>query len=168
MDGPPPSIAAMGHGGRQISARRQCARAAPLLAVATLTLVLGGCGGSEQASSSVAVPDDCLQSWNSEATAVNFGRHVYNTHDTRQAQVALLEPSGQTLNIRGSEACAVVFAVPESDYEYGDVGLVVTRFGWASMQELARGDQIALEQIQAEATANPNVNVFPDGSIEPI
>ena len=132
-----------------------------------LTFAIAGCGGGEGGASSVAVSEDCLESWNAEQTSVNFGRHVYTTHDARQAQIALLEPAGESLNIEGTEACAVIFAVPESDYEYGDVGLVVTNFGWASMQELARGDQIALEEIQREATENPNVNVFPDGTLEP-
>ena len=159
----------MGSRGWQISAGPSGIRAlrVPAVAAAALGLALAGCGGSEEASSSVAVPEDCLRSWNSEQTAVSFGRHVYETHDTRQAQVALLTPTRQSLNISGPEACAVIFAVPESDYEYGDVGLVVTRFGWASMQELARGDQIELERIQREATASPNVNLFPDGTIEP-
>lgn len=135
----------------------------------TLAAVLpAGCGSEAGSSSeSVAVPEDCLRSWNAEPTSLNFGRHVYVAHETKQAQLTSLEPSGQALNIRG-KACAMIFAVPESDAEYGDVGLVVTRFGWASMQELARGDQIALEEIQREASLNPNVNVFPDGSAEPI
>jgi hypothetical protein len=156
----------MGERRPQIEAARggRLARLA-VLAVA-LTAVLAGCGGGAE-SSSVAVPEDCLESWNAEQTSANFGRHVYTTHEARQAQIALLEPAEQSLNIDGTETCAVIFAVPESDFEYGDVGLVITKFGWASMQELARGDQIALEEIQREATENPNVNVFPDGTLEP-
>jgi hypothetical protein len=154
-----PSIAAMGHGRRQISGL--------LGSAAALALLVAGCGGGESTSEAVAVPEDCLESWNAEQTSVNFGRHVYTTHEARQAQIALLEPAEQSLNIDGTETCAVIFAVPESDFEYGDVGLVITKFGWASMQELARGDQIALEEIQREATENPNVNVFPDGTLEP-
>jgi hypothetical protein len=152
---------------RQIGWRVGRIRVAPLLAATVLAISFAGCGGDGEAQSSVPVPEDCLSSWNSETTAQEFGRHVYNTHDTRQAQVALLEPAEGAFNISGSEACAVIFAVPESDFEYGDVGLVVTRLGWASMQELARGDQVALEEIQREATAAPNATLFPDGSLEP-
>ena len=129
-------------------------------------LLIAGCGEAGEGASSVPVAEDCLQSWNSEQASLSFGRHVYETHDTSRAQVTQLEPPGQALNISGSETCAVIFAVPENDYEYGDVGLVVTKFGWASMQELARGDQIELERIQREATASPNATLFPDGRIE--
>ena len=144
--------------------RRHTRRVVAGLAVAAL--IASGCGGGSGAdTASVPVPEDCLRSWNAEVTSKNFGRHVYVAHETKQAQLALLEPEGDALNIRG-EACAMIFAVPESDAEYGDVGLVITRFGWASMQELARGDQIALEELQREASLNPNVNVFPDGTAE--
>ena len=156
----------MGHRRPEISARRAVARRARAVAAAATIPLLAACGGSGEESGSVPVPGDCLQSWNSEQAAISFGRHVYDTHDTRQAQVALLEPAGESLNIRG-ETCAVIFAVPENDFEYGDVGLVVTDFGWASMQELARGDQIELERLQQEATESPNATLFPDGSIEP-
>lgn len=135
------------------------------LGVAAVALSAAGCGEEEEGAAAVPVPADCLQSWNSEQTSVAFGRHVYETHDTRQAQVAMLEPAGKSLIVRG-RTCAVIFAVPESDFEYGDVGLVVTELGWASMRELARDDQIELERIQAEATASPNATLFPDGRLE--
>lgn len=70
------------------------------------------------------------------------------------------------MNVRGSSTCAVVFTVPESDPEYGDVGLVVTRFGWASMTELARGDSERLKRIQDSARVEPNAAVFPDGTVQ--
>ena len=138
----------------------------PLAALAALAVV-SGCGGGTT-TAAVPVPEDCLRSWNSEGAAKGFGRHVYAEHQTKQAQLALIEPPQASLNIAGAETCAMIFAVPEGDVEYGDVGLVVTRFGWASMQELAREDQVALEEIQREASLNPNVNVFPDGTAEPI
>ena len=146
----------------RVLARRS--RAIPLALVALA--VVSGCGDGD-ATSAVPVPEDCLQSWNSEGATKGFGRHAYADHQTKQAQLALIEPPRESANIPGTETCAMVFAVPEGDAEYGDVGLVVTRFGWASMQELAREDQVALEEIQREASLNPNVNVFPDGTVEP-
>ncbi len=138
--------------------------------VLTSALVaLSGCGGdgSDPASASApAVPDDCLRSWNTETAALDYGRHVYTTHRAAQAQVLLVEPSPGSINIKGDQACAVVFSVDRSDYEYGDVGLVITSFGWASMRELARGDAGRLAELQDAAYAAPNTQLFPDGTLE--
>lgn len=134
---------------------------------AAATLALSACGGDASGSDAVPVAEDCLQSWNAESASLTFGRHVYGTHQSKQAQVTLLEPAEDALTVGGDEACVVVFAVPESDYEYGDVGLVVTKLGWASMRELAPSDQTRLKQIQREATEAPNANLFPDGTLDP-
>jgi hypothetical protein len=137
------------------------AKAMLLLAV----VVPGGCGATE---TSVAVaPSECLESWNAESTSQTFGRHVYDTHESHQAQVALLQPADPNPNVDRSGECAVIFAVPEWDLEYGAVGLVMTDFGWASMQELARDDQAALNQIQGTASESVNATLFPDGKLEP-
>ena len=61
----------------------------------------------------------------------------------------------------------MIFAIPASDKEYGIAGLVETNLGWASMQELARTDPAALEQIQADASEAANATLFPDGSLAP-
>lgn len=147
---------------------RGARRAALALAV---SLLVAGCGGNGESGAVAAdappVADDCLASWNSQTASLTFGRHAYGEHDSRQAQVTVLETGRGAPNVKGKETCAVVFAVPETDYEYGEVGLVVTRFGWASMRELARGEPRLLEEIQREATAAPNANLFPDGSIDP-
>ena len=124
-----------------------------------------GCGSSE--SEVAAAPEQCLEAWNTDPVATNFGRHVYDTHEAARAQVAVMEPLASTANIDADGACAVVFAIPESDGEYGDVGLVVTDFGWAQMRELARDDEAELERIQGAASAAANATLFPDGTLEP-
>ena len=150
---------------RALRGRRASATAVIALA---LTAVLAGCGGDGEEPAAVPVAEDCLRSWNTESASLTFGRHVYEDHQSKQAQVTLLEPSKGAVSVSGPEACAVVFAVPESDVEYGDVGLVVSKLGWVSMKELARGDSARLDQIQREATAAPNANLFPDGSLDPL
>lgn len=149
--------------------RRPGARAALAAAAAAAALVLlAGCGGDGAGASATevpAIPKDCLQSWNSETASLAYGRHVYGSHRAKQAQVLLVEPSEDAINVKGDQACTVVFAVDESDYEYGDVGLVVTSFGWASMRELGRGDTSLLTELQAAAYEAPNVNLFPDGTL---
>jgi hypothetical protein len=144
---------------------------ATAIALAAGLLALTGCGGDgsgSAAASAPAVPEDCLQSWNAESAALTYGRHVYTTHRAAQAQVLVVEPSSGSINIKADQACAVVFAVDPGDYEYGDVGMVVTSFGWASMRELARGDEGRLAELQDAAYAAPNVQLFPDGTLQPV
>lgn len=138
-----------------------------VLPAAAAAALLAGCGEGGEAAATEAppVPEDCLASWNGEAASLAFGKHVFNTHGSARAQIDLVEPAGNAINIKGDEACAVIFAVPPSDYEYGDVGLVVTTFGWASMRELSRGDQAPLLELQEQATEAPNATLFPDGTL---
>ena len=142
-------------------------RAAAIVLAAALAVLCGcGDGGSGSAAAEApAVPEDCLRSWNTESAALTYGQHVYTTHRAARAQVLLVEPSSGSINIKGDRACAVVFAVEPGDYEYGDVGMVVTSFGWASMRELARGDAGRLTELQDAASAAPNVQLFPDGTL---
>ena len=148
--------------------RRATSAALAIVAVALLATGCGGEGAGAAATEVPAVPEDCLQSWNSETASLAYGRHVYGTHRASQAQVLVVEPQGHSINIKGEETCAVIFAVDSTDYEYGDVGLVITSFGWASMRELARGDPGALTELQEAANAAPNANLFPDGSLQPV
>lgn len=130
-----------------------------------LALMLGGCDAGQ--GSVAAAPSECLESWNAEASSQSFGRHVYNTHESHRAQVAKLEPVDPNPNVAAGGACAVIFAVPESDIEYGYVGLVTTDYGWALMEELAREDPTALNHIQADASVAANATLLPDGKLAP-
>lgn len=135
---------------------------APLLA-AVAGIALASCGGGEEPTA--VAPEDCLQSWNAESASLRFGRHVYDSHRSTQAQVTMLEPPSGAIDVSGGRTCAVVFAVARDDPEYGDVGLVVTRSGWASLREIAPGDEARLDEIQSEAIEAVNANLFPDGSL---
>ena len=148
--------------------RRATSAALAIVAAALLAAGCGGEGAGAAATEVPAVPEDCLQSWNSETASLAYGRHVYGTHRATQAQVLLVEPEGRSVNIKGDRTCAVIFAVDSSDYEYGDVGLVITSFGWASMRELSRGDPAVLTELQGAAFGAPNVNLYPDGSLQPV
>jgi hypothetical protein len=151
--------------------RRARASIAVSACVAGLAVALAGCGGDGAGAAATevpAVPTDCLQSWNAESASLSFGRHLYGTHRAKQAQVLIVKPEGHSINIKGDSTCAVIFAVEPTDYEYGQLGLVITSFGWASMSELARGDPGKLKELQAAANEAPNVNLFPDGSLQPL
>lgn len=151
---------------------RRASSARPHFLAAVTSLIaaalFAACGGEDEGGEEpeVAVPPDCLVSWNGEDASLAGGRHAYDEHAARQAQLAVLETSRGAINIKGDRTCAMIFAVPETDEEYGDVGLAVTKFGWASMQELARLDPSRLEELQREATRAPNVSLFPDGTVE--
>ena len=150
---------------------RRTTAVALTIGVAGIGPLLAGCGGEGAGAAATevpAVPEDCLQSWNAETASLAYGRHLYGTHRATQAQVLVVEPEGRSANIKGDSTCAVVFAVEPTDYEYGQLGMVITNFGWASMVELARGDPEQLQELQATANEAPNVNLFPDGALEPI
>lgn len=138
---------------------------AACLAACVVALIGAGCGGGGEGAGAPPVPEDCLESWNAEAVSLQFGQHVYRTHGSARAQVYLAQPEGKAPNIKADETCAVVFSVPPNDYEYGDVGLVVTRFGWASMRELV-DEAERRNEIQDAAGEAPNATLFPDGSLE--
>jgi hypothetical protein len=137
--------------------------AGALVALA-LAAAASGCGSGEEAAAEI--PAGCLESWNAESHSQTFGRHAYDEHGARQARVALYEPARGATNVKAEETCGVIFSVPEGDEEYGDVGMVVTRFGWASMLELGRAERERREAIQREATDAPNATVLPDGRLE--
>lgn len=139
----------------------------PASVIVAASIAVSGCGGGDGSNGSAAAPppEECLASWNAAPESLTFGKHAYALHDARQAEVSELEPGRGAVNIRQEQTCAVIFSVPPTDQEYGDVGLAKTRFGWASMRELERGDAERLGVIQDSAAEQPNVSVFPDGTI---
>jgi hypothetical protein len=144
---------------------RPGARSAITIGLLAMAFAAAGCGSG--GGSAPPPPEECLESWNSDEIAERFGRHIYNSHETRRTQVAVLEPVDPNPNIPSTGGCAAIFAIPETDIEYGIAGLVETDLGWASMQELARTDPAALERIQSEASDGANATLFPDGSLAP-
>lgn len=135
-----------------------------LAAPAFLPLVLlAGCGGGEGLST---VPQSCLSSWNSETEPRTSGQHTYDDHGARQAWIHLAEVPPDNPRIPGEETCAVIFVVPPSDIEYGNVGEVVGRGGWTPMRALAPGDPALLREIQAAAGGEANAILFPDGTLQ--
>ena len=61
-------------------------------ALALAAVAIGGCGAEE--APTAAAPSECLESWNAESIPQRFGRHVYDQHESAQAQVAMLQPDG--------------------------------------------------------------------------
>lgn len=127
-------------------------------------LLLAGCG--EGAGVAIVPPDgECLESWNSSAAALTFGQHVYRSHQSLRAHVYKTEVGPQSPNIKAQDACAAIFAVISTDAEFGDVGLVETDLGWASMTEIDRANPDRWKAMQEEADRAANTTLFEDGRL---
>jgi hypothetical protein len=139
-------------------------------AVATLlacaVLWISGCGNSEGVAfekGGPQAPRACLERWNADEGARSFGRHAYVApHNSRAAQV--FRVSGQE-NGRPRE-CAVVFAVSESDREYGTVGEVSLLGGWGLMNEFPSIGDPAV--AQRKAASNANAQLDSEGRLAPL
>jgi hypothetical protein len=136
---------------------------ATLLACAAVTV--SGCGDSEGVAfekGGPPAPRSCLDRWNADQNATGFGRHSYLSHHSRAAQVfRLAEREGA-----GSRGCAAIFAVSESDREYGTVGEVSFSAGWELMNNVpALGDPV---EAQRRAAGNANARLSSDGRLAPL
>ncbi len=132
--------------------------AAPALLAA---LALAGCGSS---SSGPEAPDRCLDRWNEDSVAKTLGKHAYDDHEIRRALVEETT-APKAKNVRSEQTCLVVFEVQEGDPEEGQLGLVITRFGWSQLFELGLTDEELLD-LQRSAADSSNASVFPDGSLD--
>ena len=130
---------------------------AALLAVAAIA----GCGSS---SSGPEPPQRCIDRWNEDEVAKTLGKHAYDDHEVRNAKVEQIEAPAAAENIRSERTCLVLLAVAEGDKEEGQLGLVITRFGWSQLFELGLGDD-ELVELQRSASEGSNASLFPDGSL---
>ena len=137
--------------------------AAPL--VACVVLSLSGCGDGDGVAFKKAgppAPRACLERWNADENATSFGRHAHAApHNSRAAQVFRV-----AVEEGSPRECAVVFAVSESDREYGTVGEVSYSGGWELMNYFsALGDPGV---AQRKAARNANAQLDSDGRLTPL
>jgi hypothetical protein len=142
---------------------------AQLAGVVTLlccaTVAIAACGDSEGVAFEKGgrpAPRSCLERWNADQGATTFGTHAYLGHKSRAAQVfRVAESQGQR-----PRGCAVVFAVSESDREYGTVGEVSLSAGWELMNSFpVLGDPA---EAQRRASSNANASLNSDGRLAPL
>jgi hypothetical protein len=135
------------------------ARTATLLLLTSLAAA--GCGSTSTADN--PAPDRCIERWNEDSVARTLGEHAYDDHEIRRALVEETT-APEAKNVRAERTCLVVFAAQEGDPEEGQLGLVVTRFGWSQLFELGLDEEELLE-LQRSAADESNAGVFPDGSL---
>ncbi len=142
-------------------------------------LVAAGCGGdSGEASFKKAgppPPPKCLERWNEDEIAAQFGRHAYSPgHDSRAARVTLLNEPAQGVE----DACLVMFAASESDREYGTLGQFHTpqkadpsglvEGGWQQVTMLPVDTPQERIALQASGSEKANAALDGDGKLSPL
>jgi hypothetical protein len=143
------------------------ARRKPIaLLMACALASLSGCGDEEGVAfkkGGPPAPRVCLERWNADEGARSFGRHAYVApHNSRAAQVFRVEAQKRS---RPRE-CAVIFAVSESDREYGTVGQVSFPGGWELMTDFPVVGDPAV--AQRKAATNANARVDSEGRVAPL
>lgn len=132
------------------------------LLIAGAVVLPFGCGDNDGVAfekGGPPAPRSCLERWNADQSATEFGKHSYLSHNARAAQVfRVAEREGQR-----PRGCAVVFAVSESDREYGTVGEVNFSADWELMNSFpVLGDPA---EVQRSAASNANAKVSSDGRL---
>ena len=134
----------------------------PLAAIA----IAAGCGGSGAVAfkrGGPPPPKECIARWNDDLTALNAGQHFYKDHNSRAAQVYRITKRDAGL----VRSCIAVFAVAESDPEFGIDGEVLLADGWADLRSLPLSSTDERAQIQRRAATNANAKLEPDGRLAP-
>jgi len=141
------------------------------VALATLALILAGCGGGEGGAAfkkgGTPAPRDCLQGWNDSQRAPDLGKHFYLTHQVRGGQLFHFtqKPLGFV------DRCVAFFAVKSNDYEFGIVGAAdFPGGGWEYVSQTTFPQERPedLPNMQRRAAQQANVKVGPDGKLTPL
>jgi hypothetical protein len=107
-------------------------------------------------------PAPCIERWNRDQEAIKDGLHAYNPpHDSRAARVFDLGDEYPELNGR----CAVVFAVAESDREYGAVGWFDSTGTWDVMVFIPSATPEERAEIQRRAREGANARLLESGRL---
>ena len=151
----------------------RCAHAAAAGLVAALLLSACGGGGGPVAftKGGPPAPRKCIERWNAEEGALLFGKHAYSPgHDSRAARVFFVnDPERDLPNV-----CTYVFAVSDSDREFGSVGGFGgkrpgdDRFTWQYISHYpvkSPKERIALQRSGAEQA---NVSLHENGKMTPL
>ena len=148
------------------SSMRMLRRHTPL-ALAFAFFAAGGCGDESAVvdfkRSGSAPPADCVQRWNADPLAVNFGLHMYQGHHSRAARVYPFDKPETGL----ANQCVVVFAIAENDREFGTDGQVSTSSGWVNMTTIPVKSERERIAIQRSGAQQANVKLAGDGKIAP-
>jgi hypothetical protein len=148
-------------------ARRRVRRRLPAVMFAVGTFVAAGaCGGAE---GSVAAADpECLKAWNTDAEALEFGRHQFGFHQYTEVRVLRVSADGEPVAGDPGAPCAVAFAGATLDPEYGAAVRILEDGRWVALETLPAVSPDQLARLQADAQAAPNATLSESGRLEPL
>jgi hypothetical protein len=138
-----------------------------VIALVTVAMLAAGCGGSGAVpfkKGGPPAPAECLKSWNADPNVTNIGLHLYKDHRSRAAQVYRITKKEAGL----SKSCIAVFAVAESDPEFGIDGEVLLPGGWADLRYLPLTSAAERARIQRQAADHANARLSSDGLLAPL
>jgi hypothetical protein len=140
-----------------------------VLGLVALAALLGSCGGGGGGDSIVSFtkagpppPKRCLELWNSDQSAKDFGKHAYSQgHDSRAARVTNFNDP----DIGVVRQCMVVFAAKDTDREYGTLGEFSSPGGgWQLITYLALPSQQQRIDLQ-DSGSEANAELREDGTL---
>jgi hypothetical protein len=138
---------------------------AAALLLAGLTAVLVLAGSSDSGDSASAAPRDCLEAWNSDQQAIEFGRHNSVAHGYSEVEVGYMPQEGSASLSGDAEAgeCAVVFAANELDPEELAAGQIHGEGGWLPLSGLLESPDLA--ELQSAAVGRANATLTAQGDL---
>jgi hypothetical protein len=133
-------------------------------AALALTLVVGGVllagGGSGEAA---PAPEECIESWNADRSAIAYGVHNFGTHGYTDARVGRLPATAEPAGDDG--LCAVTFPSLTLDQEPIAAGQVLRGDRWLPISTLDGVELTRVAELQAEAAASSNAVLSPEGKL---
>jgi hypothetical protein len=107
-------------------------------------------------------PEGCLNAWNADVYALNYGVHSSISHGYTDVQVGYMPKSGGALlsDDPGIGPCAVVFAANQPDPERQAAGQVRRGGEWVPLSRLLGLHDLAQLQVTAVTQANAKVTQY--------
>ncbi len=101
-------------------------------------IVLIGTGSSSEEGTGAPAPLRCLEAWNSDSLAIEYGRHNSLSHGYSDAQVGRMPQEGSASLSSKPDAgeCAVVFAAEQLDPEPVAAGQIHDQGQWVPLSTL--------------------------------
>jgi hypothetical protein len=139
--------------------RRAVVAAALALAALIAAIVLTSRSGSPEGGPKAL--RDCLDAWNFDVVALNYGVHNSISHGYRDVQVGYMPERGRALSADPDAGeCAVVFAARRPDTELQSAGEIHRGNGWVPLSGWLGPADLARLQRTAVRRANAVVNQY--------
>jgi hypothetical protein len=136
---------------------------AAILLTGVIAIVLASSQGSSEKTGAPA-PNACLEAWNSDRHALEFGRHNSLNHGYTDVQVGYAPAEATTLSSSADDGeCAVVFAADQLDPEIEYAGEIYLDGEWLPLSSRVEAPDLAA--LQRAALDGANATVTPEGKL---